>query len=212
MTYAFPIILASQSPRRQQFLRELGIPFSVTHANIDESCLPGEMPQHLVSRLSEKKAATVAEKYPDALVIAADTIVVLGETVLGKPDDAADARRILKKLRNRRHFVLSSITLLRAATGQRFSALSSTTINMRNYSDAEIDAYIATGDPLDKAGAYAIQHKDFSPVLCWDGCYAGVMGFPLYDLSLGLAQFGVSVPDVAAVCSSISGVACCASF
>jgi len=206
----FPIILASQSPRRQQFLRQLGVSFSVSVANIDERRHPGEAPHDLVSRLSDEKAAVVAKKHPQALVIAADTIVVLGDAVLGKPEDAAHAREILRQLRNRQHFVFSSVTLMRAETGQKYAALNSTTIRMRNYTDAEIEAYIATGDPQDKAGADAIQHREFAPVACWEGCYAGVMGFPLYDVSLGLAQFGVDVPDVAAVCAAATGVSCCA--
>lgn len=212
MSTPFSIILASQSPRRQQFLRELGIEFSIEHANIDESPLPGEAPHNLVSRLSEEKARVISEKFPKALVIAADTIVVLNDVVLGKPIDAVDAQRMLTALRNRRHYVLSSISLLQGIKKQHFSAVNSTTIIMRNYSDAEIDAYIATGDPLDKAGAYAIQHKAFAPAFCWDGCYASVMGFPLYDLSLGLAQFGVVLSGVGPVCSGISGVTCCATF
>lgn len=212
MKTPYPIVLASQSPRRQQFLRELGVPFTAHAADIDERTQPGETPTDMVQRLSTEKAAAVAQHYPAALIIAADTIVVLDGTVLGKPADAADARRMLANLRGRAHYVHSAVSLLQPKSNRRFSALSSVTVRMRNYTDDEIDAYIATGDPLDKAGAYAIQNRQFAPVACWEGCYASVMGFPLADVALGLAQFGINLPNIATVCSAVSGVGCCAAW
>ncbi len=212
MKTPYPIILASQSPRRQQFLRELGVPFTAHSADIDERAHPGETPTDMVQRLASEKAAAVAQYHPNALIIAADTIVVLDGMVLGKPADAAHARRMLVSLRGRAHQVHSAVSLLQPKSNRRFSALNSVTVRMRNYTDDEIDTYIASGDPLDKAGAYAIQNRDFSPVACWEGCYAGVMGFPLADVALGLAQFGINLPDVATVCSAVSGVGCCAAW
>lgn len=208
----FPIILASRSPRRQAFLQALEIPFSVVPADIDEESFSAKTPTDLVERLSNEKAAAIAQHHPDALVIAADTIVVLDDVVLGKPVDAAHAREILIALRGREHFVHTAVTMFRQKNNRRFFALNSVTVRLRNYTDDEIDAYIASGDPLDKAGAYAIQHDGFSPVACWEGCYASVMGFPLADVALGLAQFGINLPDVAGVCSAVSGVGCCAAW
>ena len=204
-----PIVLASQSPRRQEFMRQLGLNFSIHSADIDENAYPNEIPTDFVQRLSREKAAAVAKDYPDALIIAADTIVVLENRILGKPVDASHARKILEELRDKKHFVYSALSFLQTKTNQKFSSISSTSITMRNYTDAEISAYIASGDPMDKAGAYAIQNKNFAPTLCWDGCYTNVMGFPLGDLEMGLAQFGIEIPNMAQKCSAITGVGCC---
>ncbi len=212
MKTPYPVVLASRSPRRQEFLRQFGVPFIVHTADIDERAHLHENPTDMVQRLSAEKAAAVAKHHPDALIIAADTIVVLDDVVLGKPVDAAHARRMLVSLRGREHHVYSAVSLLQPKSNRRFSALNSVTVRMRNYTDAEIEAYIASGDPLDKAGAYAIQNRKFSPVACWEGCYASVMGFPLADVALGLAQFGINLPDVAGVCSAVSGVGCCAAW
>lgn len=209
MTAPFPIILASQSPRRQEFLRQLNVPFSVHTANIDERALPNEIPTDMVQRLSQEKADAVARLFPEALIIAADTIVALDGTVLGKPGDAAHARQMLTNLRGRQHFVHSAVSLVQQNHNRHFLALNSVTVRMRNFTEEEIDAYIASGDPMDKAGAYAIQSRDFSPVACWEGCYTGVMGFPLGDLTIGLAQFGINIPHTAEICSTITGAGCC---
>ena len=205
----YPIVLASRSPRRQDFLRQLDLPFTVQSADIDESYRDDEIPTDFVRRLSQEKAEAVAADHPDALIIAADTIVVLDNQILGKPENETHAREILESLRNKKHFVYSALAFLQPKTKQKFSSISSTSVTMRNYSDDEINAYIASGDPMDKAGAYAIQNREFAPTLCWDGCYANVMGFPLGDLEMGLAQFGIDVPNMAQKCSAITGMGCC---
>jgi len=128
------------------------------------------------------------------LVIAADTIVVDGDALLGKPEDEADARRILKQLRGRTHQVYTGIAIVNSGTGEYFNSVCRTDVPMRDYSDEEIEAYLFTGDPMDKAGAYGIQHPGFDPVSELRGCYASVMGLPLCHLSLGLQQFGHEIP------------------
>lgn len=206
------LILASASPRRQAFMRALGLTFTIHTADIDESPRPNEPPVDLVCRLSREKAEAVAKRHPQALIIAADTIVVFQNQILGKPANSAHATEILTRLSGKNHFVYSALTLHQLSTGRTEIKLNTTTVQMRHYTEAEIATYVATGDPLDKAGAYAIQHPDFSPVAKLDGCYAGVMGFPLEDLALGLAKFGIQLENVASVCSTHTGQPCCLSL
>ena len=204
------LVLASGSPRRRELLAVLGLPFIVVAAEVDERQQPGESPVALVQRLSRAKAAAVAPRHPDAVIVAADTIVVLDGLVLGKPADAEDAARMLRALRGRAHLVYSAVTALDAATGREVTEVSESRVWMRDYSDAEIAAYVASGDPLDKAGAYAIQHQGFAPVARIEGCYASVMGLPLGHLARALAAVGVLVEvDVAQACQAAIDVECC---
>jgi septum formation protein len=188
------LILASNSPRRSELLRLLGLPFEVHPADIAEVQASGEPPADYVLRLARHKAAASAEDQP-GLVIAADTTVVDGNELLEKPVDPADARRMLLQLRGRVHQVYTGIAILDADTRRSYDAVCCTQVPMRDYSDAEIEAYIATGDPLDKAGAYAIQHAGFQPVEGLRGCYASVMGLPLCHLLVGLRTLAVDIPD-----------------
>ena len=220
-----PIILASGSPRRREFFELLGLPLSVHPADVDESPRQGEEPGVLVARLSATKAAAVAQRLSETnlgvdaelpgglekgLVVAADTVVVLDEEVLGKPRDAAHARQMLEKLRGRAHSVYSGVTVVEISSGRAAIHLSATTVWMREYSEAQVADYVASGDPLDKAGAYAIQHTGFRPVDRIEGCYSGVMGLPLGALADGLAYFDVTLPvDVATVCQGRTGHSCC---
>jgi MAF protein len=204
------IILASASPRRRELLGLLGLPFAVHAVEVDETPRPGETPEVLVARLSATKAAAIARGLKDGLVIAADTVVALDGEALGKPRDAEHAVEMLRRLRDRVHSVHSGVTVVDAASGRATIRLSDTAVWMRNYSDAEIETYVAGGDPLDKAGAYAIQHADFRPVARIQGCFTGVVGLPLGVLSDGLAHFGVALPvDLAAVCRGWTGFPCC---
>lgn len=206
----FELVLASQSPRRQQLLAALGLTFTVDAADVDETPLPGERPAALVCRLCQAKADAVAARHPAALVLAADTVVALDGALLGKPADPAEATAMLRQLCGRTHQVYTAVCV--ASNGESTARLSTSHVTMRPYCDAEIAAYVATGDPLDKAGAYAIQHPLFSPVAAWAGCYAGVMGLPLRLVSEMLAGVGVVAPaDVAAVCGRLNGGRCCAS-
>jgi septum formation protein len=188
----------------------LGLPFVVRTVEVDEAPRPGETPEVLVARLSATKAAAVARGLKDGLVVAADTVVALDGEVLGKPRDATQAVEMLRRLRDRRHAVHSGVTVVDAGSGRAAIHLSDTAVWMRDYSDAEIAAYVAGGDPLDKAGAYAIQHADFRPVARIQGCFTGVVGLPLGALSDGLAHFGVALPvDLAAACRGWTGYPCC---
>lgn len=185
-------ILASSSPRRRELLASLGIDFTVYKPDIDETQHDGEAPEDYVQRLSvEKAAAIAAQLQAPALILAADTIVIDNDAILGKPVDAADARHMLRQLRDRTHRVCTAITLQRLShTAQHLTRLTCTDVHMRAYSDADIEAYIATGDPFDKAGSYAIQHPDFAPVAHIDGSYSNVMGLPLETLRDSLAEIG----------------------
>lgn len=187
------LILASTSPRRKALFSLFGFPFSVKPADIDESQRPGETPPEYVLRLACEKAQKVAEE-EDGLVLAADTIVADGDELLGKPQDEADAKRMLQQLRGRVHQVYTGIALIDTESGETYEDLCRTDVPMRDYSDAEIDAYIVTRDPMDKAGAYAIQHAGFHPVEGLEGCFASVMGLPICRLIPGLRQFGFDIP------------------
>ena len=186
------LILASNSPRRRQLLSLGGWKFRVSVADVDESQLPAESPGDYVLRLARTKAYKSAEKADrESVVIAADTTVVDGGDILGKPADELEAARMLKRLRGHMHQVYTGLALLRVSDGHALSDLSVTDVPMRAYSDEEIDAYVQTGDPLDKAGAYAIQHPDFHPVENLKGCFASVMGLPLCRLTYLLGQFEI---------------------
>ncbi|MBC8253836.1 MAG: septum formation protein Maf [Ardenticatenia bacterium] len=211
------IILASASPRRRELFGLLGLPFVVRSVDVDETPRSGESPQMLVARLSGTKAAVArsdlvqSDEVPDGvLMVAADTVVVLGEEILGKPEDAAHAAQMLRRLRGRSHQVYSAVAVVEAASGRATIRLSTTDVWMRDFADAEMEAYINSGDPLDKAGAYAIQHSGFRPVDRIEGCYTGVVGLPLECLVKGLADFEVVPPvDVPAICRKWTGHDCC---
>lgn len=209
------IILASASQRRQQFLRDLGLPFTISVADIDETPLTGELPAPMTVRLAAAKAQAVAARLPESdaarLIIASDTTVALGDEILGKPLDGADAARMLRALCGRDHGVISAVSVLRLPDMEQATRINRTTVTMRAYDDAEIDAYVASGDPMDKAGAYGIQSRDFAPVVALDGCYASVMGLPLADFCDLLAAFGVQSPvPPRAACLLFNTFACCA--
>lgn len=189
-------------------LAALGLTFIVEAADVDETPLPGERPDALVCRLCRVKAQAVAARHPTAMILAADTVVALDAAVLGKPADPPEAVTMLRALRGRTHQVYTAVCV--ATDDTLTTRLSTSDVTMRSYSEAEIAAYVATGDPLDKAGAYAIQHPSFAPVAAWDGCYAGIMGLPLRLVSEMLAAVGVPIPgDVSAVCGGLNGGRCC---
>ena len=205
---AMRLILASSSPRRRRLLQQIGINFEVMKPQIDESRRPGEALTAYVERLSRQKAAAVIAMLADepAIVIAADTIVVLQadpaamnnhDELLGKPGDADDARRMLKRLRNRRHQVCTAFTVYKTAPPQTVTAHVRTDVYMRDYSDAEIEAYIVSRDPFDKAGGYAIQNQIFRPVARIEGSYTNVVGLPLDELQAALTKLGFSLPPKA---------------
>jgi septum formation protein len=170
------LVLASQSPRRAEILRLAGIPFTVRVAGVDESTIPGESAADYVQRLAVEKAMAV-ECGPDETVLGADTTVVVDGEILAKPEDAADARRMVGLLAGRRHDVLTGIALRRGDQVTRDCAL--TEVWFSPMTDAEIDAYVASGEPMDKAGAYAIQGQVAKHIEKIEGCYFNVMGLPV---------------------------------
>lgn len=206
------MILASASPRRRALLSLLGLPFEIAEAGVEEGRVEGESPQEMVIRLSKAKAEAVASRLRRGIVIASDTIVVLGGEVLGKPASPEEAVDMLRRLRGREHEVCSGLALLEVGSGRFYTACDKTHVHMRFYSDEEIAAYIATGDPLDKAGAYAIQDATFHPVARIEGCYASVMGLPLGLVAQVLRAFSLPVPSdeaLASACSAFTGHPCC---
>ncbi len=183
------LVLGSNSPRRKELIALGGWTFEVIVSNADESLLPEEKPGDYVRRLAEVKArASAARAEAGQFVLAADTSVVDGDAILGKPADPSEAKRMLRQLRGHTHQVYTGIAALRVRDGLLLTDVCVTDVPMRDYSDAEIEAYVATGDPLDKAGAYAIQHPGFQPVASMSGCFASVMGLPMCHVTRLLAR------------------------
>ncbi len=191
MSAAVPVrvILASQSPRRRELLTLIGVRHEVRPADIDESQFPDEPPVPHCERLAREKAHKLAVLHPEAVVIAADTIVVLDGELLGKPVDAADARRILGRLAGRTHTVHTAIAVAR--DGRTVSAVESVEVTFRALDAEEIAAYVATGEPMDKAGAYGIQGYGATIVERIAGDYFSVMGLGLRRLVALLEAVGL---------------------
>ncbi len=189
-----PIVLASTSPRRRELLGLLGLPFEVIGSRYDEAQIDPRtlVPSDYVTQLASGKATEVAGRLnADALVIGADTTVVLDSAYLNKPKDAADARRMLRLLSGRTHKVYTGLCLLRGSKVQTECAVTEVTFDA--LTDHIVDAYVATGEPLDKAGAYGIQGKALSFIPGIRGDYFNVVGLPLFLLSKMLTEFGISL-------------------
>jgi MAF protein len=194
------IVLASNSPRRRELLALTKWNFIVSAADVDERTTFGESPADYVLRLAEIKARAIKAN-ADQFILAADTTVVEGRGILGKPHDDAEAFAMLTRLRGRTHQVYTGIALLRVSDGLLLTDLCITDVPMRDYSDEEIKKYIATGDPRDKAGAYAIQHAGFHPVENLSGCFASVMGLALCHVARMMRKMEVTPnADVPANC------------
>lgn len=185
-----PVILASGSPRRRELLQQMGLHFTVITSDADEQC-PPMSPEMLVQTLSRRKAAAVVAAHPEDLIIAADTVVCLDGLVLGKPADEADAARMLALLSGRSHQVFTGFTVQRGS--QICSETECTTVHMRTLSSEEISRYIATGEPMDKAGAYGIQGRGGVFISGIEGDYYNVMGLPICRLGQVLQSFGLQV-------------------
>lgn len=182
------LVLASQSPRRAELLGRLGLQFDVRPADIDETYIDHEMPADHAERLAREKALTIAADEADALVIGSDTIVVLGSDVLGKPRDADDAVRMLLRLSGREHEVYTGVAV---ASGSRVeSALERVRVRFRQLDRSDCETYVATGEPMDKAGAYGIQGFGSALVEAVDGDYFAVMGLPVVRTLKLLERFG----------------------
>ncbi|WP_018131531.1 Maf family protein [Effusibacillus pohliae] len=187
------IVLASGSPRRRELLSGLGLSFEVRVPDVDESIAGQMTPAEMVRTLAYRKASAVANDVRDGIVIGADTIVVLDGQVLGKPADKQDARRMLGKLQGRGHTVYSGVAVIDAATGKHLVDHRSTLVHMRCLTDAEIAAYVRTGEPMDKAGSYAIQGIGSTLVNRIEGDYFTVVGLPMELLASMLTSFGIHV-------------------
>jgi septum formation protein len=185
-----PLVLASQSPRRREMLEALGIPFVVRPAHVDETALSGEAPRSYVLRVARDKARAVE----GAIVLAADTAVVVRGEVLGKPADSDDARRMLVALSGSVHEVLTAVCVRHTAPVTELDAVVSTAVRFAPLSPAEIDWYVATGEPLDKAGAYAIQGAGGVFVLGVGGSVSNVIGLPLAETADLLRRAGLALP------------------
>jgi septum formation protein len=202
------IVLASGSPRRQELLRRFGFPFTVDVSGVDEDIEGNAHPDAIVKLLATRKVSAVASRRSTNMVIGADTIVVIDGQVLNKPIDAADARRMLMLLRGQAHEVWTGVAVVDTATWRVETSAVRSLVRMRSCSDRDIDAYVATGEPLDKAGAYAIQGGAGTFVERIEGCYTNVVGLPLCELSALLGRFGVPIDLVAPVCTLPGGTTC----
>jgi len=188
------LILASASPRRRALLSQLDLPFTVLSADIDEQRRANEAPRDYVLRLSQSKAQHVARQHPKAWVLGADTIVTIDARILGKPRDATEAAAMLSSLSGRMHTVVTGIALVRHGLDYIASELVSTRVYFRALSESDITDYIATQEPFDKAGAYAIQGHGRAFVERYDGCYTNVVGLPVQRTAAMLRRAGVPLP------------------
>lgn len=189
------IILASGSPRRRELLGNLGLKFDIMVDNSDEKFFAGEHPKDTVMRLALQKAQNVADKIEDAaIVIGADTVVSIDGKILGKPKDEEEAGLMLKQLSGRKHTVYTGVAAVNNATGFKVNEFEATDVKFRELSEDEINSYVKSGEPMDKAGAYGIQNLGALLVEGIDGDYFNVVGLPICRLGIILNRdFGVSV-------------------
>jgi MAF protein len=195
------LILASASPRRRQILTTIGLPFQASPVDLDERPLADECPEETAVRLARLKAETAARVFPGQVALGADTVVAVGDEAIGKPTTPEQATAMLRRLRHDEHRVITAVAASRwqpsSPPPQTWQRCATTTVWMRPYSDQEIAKYVASGDPFDKAGAYAIQHPGFHPVARLDGCFLTVVGLALPDVYAVLTEAGVDVPTLA---------------
>lgn len=182
ISLSYPFILASASPRREELLRLAGLQFKILPGHIDETYLKGETPRVHVQRLSRDKAAAVAVQHPKALVLGADTIVVIDGLVLGKPKSEKQAREMLRKLSNRTHVVFTGFTLSCINTGLSKTRVVRSSVRFKEISADEMDWYVKSEEPYDKAGGYAVQGKGAAFIRSISGSYTNVIGLPLSDV------------------------------
>jgi septum formation protein len=187
------IVLASASPRRREILELTGLRFRVDTSRYEETLDHTVNPHNLAKRLSLEKARAVAGKYKDALIIAADTFIVFRGKLLGKPHTPKEARNMLAMLNGKSHSVITGYTILDTGAGQKITRSVETKVWFKKMSSEEIDAYIATKEPLDKAGAYAIQGRGCVIVKKIEGDYLNVVGLPLFDIAVTLKKFGTGL-------------------
>jgi septum formation protein len=185
------LILASTSPRRRELLARLGLPFTVEASHVDETPRPDEKPEELAERLALAKAREVAARHAHGLVVGADTVVARNGRIYGKPSDEAEAAAMLRALRGGPHLVVTGVAVVRASDGAARSAVVPATVVMQPYGDAEIASYVATGEPMDKAGAYGAQGEGRRLIERVDGPLLTVVGLPLDRLVPLLHELGL---------------------
>ncbi|RPI28731.1 MAG: septum formation inhibitor Maf [Acidobacteria bacterium] len=200
------LVLASASPRRRELLGSLGLDFVVENSGVPEDTVDHRSPADFALELARRKAEAVAARYPDGVVLGADTVVVVGSEILGKPNDTDDARRMLALIRNRWHLVITGLAVTESREGQTALRHVETRVRMADYSRNAIEEYIASGEPLDKAGSYAIQGLGGKLVAGIEGCYTNVVGLPLCEVAEMLRDLGVEAP--AALCTDNAGQPC----
>jgi septum formation protein len=188
------LILASRSPRRSELLRSLGVEFEVSPSKVDEITDPEQSPEQNATNIARDKAHWVARHYPGSYVLGADTMVVLDQEIIGQPTDEKDACRILSKLTGKQHRVVTGVVLI-TPEAQEYETAVISTVTLKSVSENEIRSYIATGEPLDKAGAYAIQGEGSFLVESWEGSYSNIVGLPLEALTGLFQQAGFPVPE-----------------
>ncbi len=206
------LLLASASPRRRELMELTGWDVEICPVPVDEMAQVDEQAEALAIRLARTKARAAAAESPACeLVLAADTVVVDGGTILGKPVDAIDAERMLLMLRDREHEVITALVFLQPANGEEIVETCKTVVHMRAYDNNALQAYVAGGSPLDKAGAYGIQDREFNPVELdqMQGCFANVMGLPLCHLQRALGRLGHDLTvDLPTRCKAYTGYDC----
>lgn len=187
------IILASASPRRAQLLSQVGVDFRVVVSEVDETIVPGLPPVELVVELAKQKAQAVAQGLDTGLVIGADTLVIADGRILGKPASEAEATDMLRQLSGKNHTVATGVAVVKANTGEVAAGVETTEVWFRTLSETEISAYVASGEPLDKAGAYGIQGRGALLVSRLEGCFFNVVGLPLVKLLELLRRLGADL-------------------
>ena len=204
------LVLASQSPRRIELLRLTGLSCIQKDPQIDESKQTGESPKSYAQRLAREKATAVMKRQnDDSIVLAADTIVVHNDAILGKPSSAVHAEQMLSRLQGKTHKVVTAIALARTKSGEMTEESCSTYVRVRQFSHQGRRDYIASGDPLDKSGSYGIQNPQFRPATTLGGCLANVIGLPLCHVSLALSDLGMPPStDVPQACQVHTGYDC----
>ena len=189
-----PLLLASASPRRQEFLAQLGLAFTIRSADIDETPLADEPPEAFALRMARTKAEQVALAHPEACVIAADTVVTLDRVIFGKPRDPQDALAILQALRGRTHEVITGFALLCPALALSETRVVTSQVSFAAFADEVLQAYVESGEPMDKAGAYGIQGRGAFLVQHLSGSYSNVVGLPLSELVQLLLRHDLIAP------------------
>ncbi len=187
------LILASRSPRRSELLQSLGLEFEVSPSQVEETTDPEQSPEQNATNIARDKAHWVARHNPGRYVLGADTMVVLDREIIGQPADEEDACRILSKLAGKQHRVITGVVLITPEAEEHETAVVST-VTLKSVSENEIRSYIATGEPLDKAGAYAIQGQGSFLVESWEGSWTNIVGLPLEALTDLFQQAGFPVP------------------